>query len=48
MPIKVSLWIDHHAHKQDGVSALISDHHQKRMIGDESESLPERLFLYAN
>jgi hypothetical protein len=25
--------MDHHAHKQDGVSALISDHHQKRMTG---------------
>src|SRR5687767_1604704 len=34
--LSVSLRIDHHAHEQDGVSALISDYHQKRMIGDET------------
>lgn len=34
--LSVSLWIDHHPHEQDGVSAMISDHHQKRTIGDEA------------
>jgi hypothetical protein len=34
----ILLRIYHQAHKQEGCSALISDHHQERMIGDESES----------
>ena len=37
--LSFSLWIDHHANEQEGVSALISDHDQKRMIGDDSEWL---------
>jgi len=34
--LSVSLRIDHHAHEQESVCALISDHHQKQMISDES------------
>jgi hypothetical protein len=37
--VSVLLRIYHHAHEQEDVSPLISDHHQERMIGDESESL---------